>query len=236
MATSSAASRFIHLHVHTEYSMLDGISRIPDLVAQTKNLGMESLAITDHGALYGVVDFYSECRQAGIKPIIGCEVYVAHGSRSDKSGTERSPHHLVLLARDNVGYRNLMQLVTLAHLEGFHYRPRIDKELLERYHQGLIALSGCPSAEVPRLITDGNTAEANRTALWYKELFGDGYFLELQQHAHVPPAIPNQRDAGRNGPGTGHPPGVDQRCSLCATERLPLPGRVHLHPDQHHGT
>ena len=186
MATSSAASRFIHLHVHTEYSMLDGISRIPDLVAQTKNLGMESLAITDHGALYGVVDFYSECRQAGIKPIIGCEVYVAHGSRSDKSGTERSPHHLVLLARDNVGYRNLMQLVTLAHLEGFHYRPRIDKELLERYHQGLIALSGCPSAEVPRLITDGNTAEANRTALWYKELFGDGYFLELQQHAHVP--------------------------------------------------
>ncbi len=177
---------FTHLHVHTEYSMLDGISRIPKLVAQTKNLGMEALAITDHGSLYGVVDFYSECLQAGIKPIIGCEVYVAHGSRSDKTAGERSPHHLVLLARDNTGYRNLMQLVTRAHLEGFHYRPRIDKELLDTYHQGLVCLSGCPSAEVPRLIADGNLAEANRAALWYQELFGDGYFLELQRHEHVP--------------------------------------------------
>ncbi|MFQ6028563.1 MAG: DNA polymerase III subunit alpha, partial [Dehalococcoidia bacterium] len=178
---------FTHLHTHTEYSMLDGISRIPDLVYQTKELGMESLAITDHGTLYGAVDFYSECKEAGIKPIIGCEVYVAHGSRTDRSGTERSPNHLVLLARDNAGYRNLMQLVTKAHVEGFHYRPRVDKELLEEYCQGLICLSGCPSAEVPRLIADGNIAEAHRIALWYKELFGDdGYFLELQRHEHVP--------------------------------------------------
>ena len=108
---------FTHLHVHTEYSMLDGISRIPELVAHTKELGMNSLAITDHGSLYGAVEFYSECKEAGIKPIIGCEVYVAHSSRRDKSSSERSPHHLVLLARDNVGYQNLMQLVTQAHLE-----------------------------------------------------------------------------------------------------------------------
>ncbi len=176
---------FTHLHVHTEYSMLDGISRIPDLVDQTKRLGMKELAITDHGSLYGAVDFYSECKEAGIKPIIGCEVYVAHNSRLEKSGNERSPHHLVLLARDNQGYRNLMQLVTLAHVEGFHYRPRIDKELLEQYHQGLVCLSGCASAEVPRLITDGNLAQAEKSARWYRELFGDGYFLELQRHEHL---------------------------------------------------
>ena len=177
---------FTHLHVHTEYSMLDGISRIPEMVAQTKSLGMDALAITDHGSLYGVVDFYSECKQAGIKPIIGCEVYVAHGSRRDKTSSERSPHHLVLLARDNTGYQNLMQLVTQAHLEGFHYRPRIDKELLAERSQGLICLSSCPSAEVPRLLADGDLAGAKQAALWYKDLFGDGYFLELQAHQHVP--------------------------------------------------
>ena len=177
---------FTHLHTHTEYSMLDGISRIPDLVDQTQKLGMESLAITDHGSMYGAVDFYSECKERGIKPIIGVETYVAHNHRSDRSGSERSPHHLVLLARDNTGYRNLMQLVTHAHLEGFHYRPRIDKELLDKYQQGLICLSGCPSAEVPKLIAEGNITEANRVALWYKERFGDGYFLELQQHTDVP--------------------------------------------------
>ena len=177
---------FTHLHVHTEYSMLDGISRIPDLVNQTKELGMEALAITDHGSLYGVVDFYSECKERGIKPIIGCEVYLAHNSRHDRGASERSPYHLVLLARNNTGYRNLMQLVTKAHLEGFHYRPRIDKELLEQCHEGLVCFSGCPSAEVPRLVTDGSLAEAHRVALWYKELFGDGYFLELQRHQDVP--------------------------------------------------
>ena len=186
MANSTPDTRFTHLHVHTEYSMLDGISRIPELVARTKELGMDALAITDHGTFYGVVDFYSACREAGIKPIIGCEVYVAHGSRLDKHGGERSPHHLVLLARDNTGYHNLMRLLTKAHVEGFHYRPRIDRELLESHHEGLIALSGCPSAEVPRLIGDGNMEEASRAAQWYKDLFGDGYFLELQRHQHVP--------------------------------------------------
>ena len=178
--------RFTHLHVHTEYSMLDGISRIPDLVTQTKNLGMDSLAITDHGTFYGVIDFYSACQEAGIKPIIGCEVYVAHASRFDKQGTERSPHHLVLLAQDHTGYRNLIELVTRAHVEGFHYRPRIDSALLEEYHSGLIALSGCPSAEVPRLIAGGNFEEAAKVAGWYKELFPSAYFLELQRHEQVP--------------------------------------------------
>ena len=133
--------------------MLDGISRIPDLVERTGELGMDALAITDHGTFYGVVDFYSACRDAGIKPIIGCEVYVAHNSRHEKnSSREKSPAHLVLLARDNAGYRNLMQLVTKAHVEGFYNRPRIDKGLLEQYGSGLVCLSGCPSAEVPRLL------------------------------------------------------------------------------------
>ena len=176
---------FTHLHVHTEYSMLDGISRIPELVARTGELGMDSLAITDHGTFYGVVDFYSACRDAGIKPIIGCEVYVAHNSRHEKNPSERSPAHLVLLARNNTGYRNLMQLVTKAHVEGFYNRPRIDKGLLEEYGQGLVCLSGCPSAEVPRLLADGNYDAAVKAVGWYRELFGDGYFLELQRHRKV---------------------------------------------------
>ena len=166
--------------------MLDGISRIPDLVYQVRDMGMESLAITDHGNLYGVVDFYSECKEAGIKPIIGCEVYMAHRSRHDRNASERSPYHLVLLARDNTGYRNLMQLVTIANLEGFHYRPRIDWELLQQYGQGLVCLSGCASAEVPRLIGEGSMDAAREKLLQYRDLFGDGYFLELQRHEHVP--------------------------------------------------
>ena len=165
--------------------MLDGISRIPELVERTGELGMDSLAITDHGTFYGVVDFYSACREAGIKPIIGCEVYVAHNSRHDKNPSERSPAHLVLLARNNTGYRNLMQLVTKAHVEGFYNRPRIDKGLLEEFGSGLVCLSGCPSAEVPRLLADGNYEAAVKAAGWYRELFGDGYFLELQRHEKV---------------------------------------------------
>ena len=186
MLSQNHANSFAHLHVHTEYSMLDGISRIPELVTQTASLGMSSLAMTDHGTLYGVVDFYSACKEAGIKPIIGCEVYVAKNSRLDRSSSERSPHHLVMLAKDNTGYRNLMQLVTKAHVEGFHYRPRIDRELIEQYRDGLIVLSGCPSAEVPRHLADGDFEEAKRAASWYRDLFGDGYFLELQRHEHIP--------------------------------------------------
>ena len=178
---------FTHLHVHTEYSLLDGVSRIPVLVKQAKELGMDALAITDHGSLYGVVEFYSECVEAGIKPIIGCEVYMASGSRHDKGPTERSPFHLTVLAKDNLGYKNLIKLVTQAHLEGYYYRPRIDKELLEQYHEGLIILAGCPTAEVPRRIAENRLQDAKEAALWYKELLGEGgFFLELQRHAFVP--------------------------------------------------
>ncbi len=176
---------FTHLHTHTEYSMLDGISRIPDLVNRTRELDMDAMSITDHGSLYGVVDFYSECKEAGIKPIIGCEFYVAHGSRHDRTPNERTANHLVLIARDNTGYRNLLQLVTLSHLEGFHYRPRIDKELIDRHRSGLICLSGCPSAEVPTLLADGNYQDAKQMVGWYRELFGENYFLELQRHEHI---------------------------------------------------
>ncbi len=176
---------FTHLHTHTEYSMLDGISRIPDLVARTRELGMDAMSITDHGSLYGVVDFYSECKDASIKPIIGCELYVAHGSRLDRTPNERTANHLVVIAKNNAGYRNLLQLVTRSHVEGFHYRPRIDKELLHEYREGLICLSGCPSAEVPTLLADGNYEAAREQVGWYRELFGQDYFLELQQHDHI---------------------------------------------------
>ena len=166
--------------------MLDGISRIPELVQQTKELGMSSIAITDHGSLYGAVDFYSECKEQNIKPIIGCEMYVAHNNRFDKSPSERSPFHMVLLAKNNTGYKNLIKLVTKSHLEGFHYRPRIDKDLLYEYREGLICLSGCPSAEIPKLITESSIEDAIKSAAWYKESFGENYFLEIQRHADVP--------------------------------------------------
>ncbi len=178
---------FTHLHVHTEYSLLDGVSRIPKLVRRAKELGMEALAITDHGSLYGVVEFYAECMEVGIKPIIGCEVYVAHQSRHERGASERSPFHLTVLTKNNQGYQNLMRLVTYAHLEGQYYRPRIDRELLEQYHEGLIVLAGCPTAEIPKLISEGQLPEAKEAALWYKNLLGkDSFFLELQRHEHVP--------------------------------------------------
>jgi DNA polymerase-3 subunit alpha len=176
---------FTHLHVHTEYSLLDGLSRIKPLVQRAKDLGMDSLAITDHGALYGAIEFFTECRNLGIKPIIGCEVYVAQGSRHSKTSTDKSPFHLTLLAKDNTGYQNLIQLTSKAHLEGFYYRPRIDAELIEKHHDGLIALSGCLNAEVPRLICQGNLDEAKERALWFKQMFGD-YYLELQHHENLP--------------------------------------------------
>jgi len=172
---------FTHLHVHTEYSLLDGMCRIPQLVARAKELGMDSLAITDHGAMYGAIWFYLAAKEAGIKPIIGCEVYVAPNSRFSRNVSDKSNYHLILLAKNQVGYRNLIQLVTKAHLEGFYYRPRVDKELLEQHHQGLIALSGCTSGEVSRLILEGRLQEAKQAALWYQQTFGD-FYLEIQRH------------------------------------------------------
>ncbi len=176
---------FTHLHVHTEYSLLDGLSRIRLLARRAHELGMEALAITDHGSLYGVVDFYSQCLEVGIKPIIGCELYMAQSSRHQKSPSEKSPFHLTVLAKDNQGYSNLIQLVTKANLEGFYYRARIDKELLQEHQEGLVVLSGCPTAEIPRLIKERRQEEARQVALWYKELLGERFFLELQRHDHV---------------------------------------------------
>ena len=172
---------FSHLHVHTQYSLLDGMSRISQLVERAKEMGMESLAITDHGVMYGAIEFYLTAKEAGIKPIIGCEVYLAPNSRFSRSASDKSNYHLVLLAKNQTGYRNLIQLTTKANLEGFYYRPRVDRELLERYHQGLIALSACIVGEVPRLILSGRLEEAKQTALWYKQTFGD-FYLEIQRH------------------------------------------------------
>ncbi len=175
---------FAHLHVHTEYSLLDGACRIPKLMERAKALGQEAVAITDHGVMYGVVDFYKAAKAAGIKPIIGCEVYVAPRTRFDKEhDRDKHPYHLILLCRNEEGYRNLSHMVSQSFTEGFYVRPRIDKQLLKENCKGLIALSACLSGEVPRLILGGNYAEAKRVALEMREWFGeDGYYLELQDH------------------------------------------------------
>ena len=173
--------KFVHLHVHTEYSLLDGMCHIPKLIARAKELGMDSLAITDHGVMYGVVDFYLAAKEAGIKPIIGCEVYLTQGDYRSRNSARRGLYHLTLLARNEQGYRNLIQLVTKSHLEGFYYKPRVDKELLKLHHEGLIALSGCAQGELAQLILANRPDEAAEAALWYKENFGD-YFIEIQRH------------------------------------------------------
>ena len=172
---------FTHLHVHTEYSLLDGMCRIPQLVERAKELGMDSLAITDHGVMYGAIEFYLAAKETGIKPIIGCEVYVAQNGRFSRSTRNKDNYHLTLLAKNQTGYRNLIQLTTKAHLEGFYYKPRVDKELLEQYHHGLIALSGCVRGEVPQLVLEGRLEEAKQAALWYKQTFGD-FYLEIMRH------------------------------------------------------
>jgi DNA polymerase-3 subunit alpha len=172
---------FTHLHVHTEYSLLDGMCRIPQLVSRAREMGMDSLAITDHGAMYGVIEFYQAAREAGIKPIIGSEIYIAQGSRFSRNASDKNNYHLILLARDKSGYQNLIQLTTKAHLEGFYYRPRVDKELLEQYHEGLFALSACIAGEVPQLILNGRYEEAKQAALWYQKTFGD-FYLEIMRH------------------------------------------------------
>jgi len=171
---------FTHLHIHTEYSLLDGMSRISPLIARTKELGMDALAITDHGAMYGVIEFYQAAIDAGIKPIIGCEFYLAPNSRLSRSPGDKNHYHLVLLARNKKGYHNLLQLATKAQLEGFYYRPRVDKELLEEHREGIIALSACISGEIPRLILGNRLEDAKQAALWYKQTFGD-FYLEIQR-------------------------------------------------------
>ena len=176
---------FTHLHVHTEYSLLDGSSKIKEITKRAAELGMDSLAITDHGVMYGVIDFYKATKEAGIKPVLGCEVYVAPGSRFDKeAGTgEDKYNHLVLLAENNTGYQNLMKIVSRGFTEGFYYKPRVDKELLREFHEGIIATSACLAGEVQRYLARGMYEEAKRVALSYQDIFGkDNFFLELQDH------------------------------------------------------
>ena len=182
---------FTHLHVHTEYSLLDGSNKIKEYVKRVKELGMNSAAITDHGVMYGVIDFYRACKAEGINPVIGCEVYVAPNSRFDKelTGGEDRYYHLVLLAENNTGYQNLMKIVSKGFTEGYYYRPRVDMEVLRKYHDGIIALSACLAGEVQRYITKGLYDEAIKMALKYRDCFGEGnYFLELQDHG-----LPEQR-------------------------------------------
>ena len=184
---------FVHLHVHSEFSLLDGANKIKELPARAKELGMDAIAITDHGVMFGVVDFYKECKKVGIKPIIGCEVYVAPRTRFDKEpNIDNRPYHLILLAKNETGYKNLSRLVSMGFTEGFYYKPRIDLEILEKYHEGLICLSACLAGNVNREILKDNMEEAERVALWHKRVFGDDYYLEVQ-----PNGLPEQVKANQ---------------------------------------
>ena len=175
---------FTHLHLHTEYSLLDGACRIEPLVLRAKELGMTSLAITDHGNMYGAVAFYKTCKKHGIKPIIGCEVYVAPRTRFDREKVlDKDYNHLILLCENETGYKNLIKLVSLSYTEGYYYKPRVDHDILEKYHEGLICLSACLAGEIPQALLERDYEKAKNTALWYRDVFGkDNYFLELQDH------------------------------------------------------
>ncbi|HHW32295.1 MAG TPA: DNA polymerase III subunit alpha [Clostridiaceae bacterium] len=185
---------FVHLHVHTQYSLLDGAGRIAELIKRTKELGMKSIAITDHGVMYGVIDFYKEAIKEGIKPILGCEVYTARRSRFDREpGLDSEQGHLVLLAKNNTGYKNLMKIVSAGFLEGFYYKPRIDMEILEKYSDGIIALSACLSGDIPRFIIQGNYDKAKEIAIRYNSIFGEGnFYLEMQMNGIENQNLANQ--------------------------------------------
>ncbi|MFA6007647.1 MAG: DNA polymerase III subunit alpha [Candidatus Shapirobacteria bacterium] len=177
---------FVHLHTHTEYSLLDGLSKIKKLVALVKEQGSNACAITDHGNMYGAIEFYKACQKAEIKPIIGCEVYTCQGSRTEKSSQNRKNNHLILLAKNDLGYKNLMKLVSVGQMEGFYYKPRVDWESIVKYHEGLICLSACPAGEVPQYILKDDYDQAKITAKRFQDLFQDDYYLELQRHPNSP--------------------------------------------------
>ena len=185
---------FVHLHVHSEYSLLDGANRIKQLPKVAKELGMDAISITDHGVMYGAIEFYKACKEEGIKPIIGCEVYVAPRSRFDKeSGIDNKYNHLILLAKNNEGYKNLSKMVSIGFTEGYYYKPRIDLETLEKYHEGLICCSACLAGSLPQAILDGNMEKAEEIALWYKNLFGEDYYIEVQANTLKEQALVNQK-------------------------------------------
>ena len=174
---------FVHLHTHTEYSLFDGISRIPDLVAHVKEMGQTAIAITDHGSMYGAVYLYNECKKQGIKPIIGCEIYITQNSRFQVLPGREKLYHLILLAENNEGYHNLVKICSRAWTEGFHNKPRADHDLLRKYHKGLIALSACVGGELPQAILSGDMDKVHEVIKFYIDTFGrDNYFIELQNH------------------------------------------------------
>ena len=172
---------FSHLHAHTEFSLLDGSNRIKDYLDYVKELGMTSAAITDHGVMYGAIEFYKYAKSIGIHPIIGCEVYIAPGNMEEKNGQEHRYYHLVLLAENNTGYQNLLKIVSLGFTKGFYYRPRVDFKTLEQYHEGLIALSACLAGEVPKKLQQGSYKAACETAIRYKTLFGSNNYCNAAE-------------------------------------------------------
>lgn len=187
-------SEFVHLHIHSEFSLLDGANRIKEIPVIAKELGMQAIAITDHGAMFGVIDFYKACKANGVKPIIGCEVYVAPRSRKDKDpNLDSKYYHLILLAKNNNGYKNLSKLVSLSYTEGFYYKPRIDREILEQYHEDLICCSACLAGEVNQAILKDNMEEAKEVALWFKNLFSEDYYLEIQNNGVKEQVLVNQK-------------------------------------------
>ena len=187
-------SKFVHLHIHSEYSLLDGANRIKDLPVRAKELGMDSIAITDHGVMYGAIDFYKACKKEGIKPIIGCEVYVAPRTRFDKEpGIDNHYYHLILLAKNNEGYKNLSKLVSLGFVDGYYYKPRIDHDILEQYSEGLVCLSACLAGEVNQALLNGQIEKAEQAALWHKKVFGEDYYIEIQNNGIQEQVLANQK-------------------------------------------
>ena len=194
MKKGTKMNKFVHLHIHSEFSLLDGANRIKDLPKRAKELGMNSIAITDHGVMYGVIDFYKECKKEGIKPIIGCEVYVAPRNRLQKEpGIDNKNNHLILLAKDNEGYKNLSKLVSIGFLEGYYYKPRIDKEVIKKYSQGLVCLSGCLAGSVNQYLLNEQYEMAEKEALWFKEVFKEDYYIEIQNNGIEEQVLANQR-------------------------------------------
>lgn len=190
---SLLSSDFVHLHNHTQYSLLDGLTKIGPLMDFVQEQGMEAIAITDHGTLSGVIEFYKEAKSRGIKPIIGIETYVAPRRYTDKDPTkDKSRYHLILLAMNQQGYQNLMRLSTIANLEGFYYYPRIDHELIEKYNDGIIVLSGCMGSELGDALKQGQYDQAKQIASWYKTVFGDRYYIEVQDHGHPDNPLNNE--------------------------------------------
>ena len=190
------ADSFVHLHLHTEYSPLDGAVRIPDLMARAKKLGMPAVAMTDHGNMFGAIEFYQAAIKAGIKPIIGCEIYLAPGSMHDKSPTpgRKNSSHLTLLASNEKGYKNLMKLVTKAHLDGFYHKPRVDKEALNEFREGMICLSGCLNSEINQFIRQGQMDQAKASLADFRDIYTDGnFYLELQDHGMEDQAVCNRQ-------------------------------------------